>query len=182
MKCHTTKHVGIILSKDLSWHKYISSIETKARSVLNRMTRFKYILDRRCLERIYIFNIRPIMECGDAISADDNQTDLERLEMVQKDAAWVVTGATVRCSTVLLMKDVAWAPLQSRRRSYRLTLFYKIVNGLSPPYLPVMGFLPTRVADRMRYALHTSQDFRMPVCRTNSLNSSFLPNTVMGWS
>ena len=174
------KHVGIILSKDLSWHKHISSIEIKARSVLNRMTRFKYILDRRSLERIYISNIRPIMEYGDAIWAGGNQTDLDRLEMVQKDAARVVTGATARCSTALLMKDVAWAPLQSRRRSHRLTLFFKIVNGLSPPYL--CELLPTRVADGMIYALRTSQDFRVPVCRTNSFKSSFLPNAVIEWN
>jgi hypothetical protein len=63
------KHVGIILSKDLSWHKHISSIENKARSVLNQMSRFKYILDRRALERIYISNIRPILEYGDTIWA-----------------------------------------------------------------------------------------------------------------
>jgi hypothetical protein len=63
------KHVGIILSKDLSWRKHISSIENKARSVLNQMSRFKYILDRRSLERIYISNIRPILEYGDTIWA-----------------------------------------------------------------------------------------------------------------
>ena len=101
------KHVGIILSKDLSWRKHISSIENKAKSVLNRMSRFKYILDRRSLERVYMCNIRPIMEYGDAIWAGGNQTDLDRLEMVQKDAARVVTGATTRCITALLMKDVA---------------------------------------------------------------------------
>jgi hypothetical protein len=174
------KHVGIILSKDLSWRKHISSIENKARSVLNRMSRFKYILDRRSLERVYMCNIRPIMEYGDAIWAGGNQTDLDRLEMVQKDAARVVTGATARCSTALLMKDVAWPSLQSRRRSHRLALFYKIVNGLSPPYL--CELLPIRVAGRMRYALRTSHDFRVPVCRTNIFMRSFMPNTVMEWN
>ena len=96
---------------------HISSIEIKARSVLNRMTRFKYILDRRSLEKIYISNIGPIMEYGHVIWDDGNQTDLDRFVMVQKDAACVVTGATARYSTVLLMKDVAWAPLYFRRRS-----------------------------------------------------------------
>ena len=108
------------------------------------------------------------------------RTSLGTNILVQKDAARVVTGAIARCCTVLLIKDVAWAPLQSRRQSHRLTLFYKIVNGLSPPYL--CELLPTRVADRMRYTLRTSQDFRMPICRTNSFKSSFLPNTVMEWN
>ena len=76
------------------------------------MSQFKYILDRRSLERIYITNIRPITEYGDAIWASGNQTDLDRLEMVQKNASRVVTGATAHCSTALRMRDVAWAPLQ----------------------------------------------------------------------
>ena len=174
------KHVGIILSKDLSWHRHICAIEKKARSILNRLSQCKYTLDRRSLERVYISNIRPIMEYGDVIWAGGNQTDLDGLDMVQKDAARVVTGATARCSTTLLMNDVAWPSLQSRRRCHRLELFYKIVNGLSPPYL--CALLPLRVADRARYTLRTSHDFTVPVCRTNAYRRSFLPNVIMEWN
>ena len=174
------KHVGIILSRDLSWHNHICSIEKKARSVLNRLSQFKYTLDRRSLERVYMSNIRPIMEYGDVIWAGGNQTDLERLDMIQKDAARVVTGATARCSTELLSIDVSWPSLQSRRRYHRLHLFYKIVNGLSPPYL--RGLLPVRVADRARYALRTSINYTVPMCKTNSFARSFLPYSVNEWN
>ena len=105
------KHVGIILSKDLSWHRHICAIEKKARSILNRLSQCKYTLDRRSLERVYMSNIIPIMEYGDVIWAGGNQTDLDGLDMVQKDAARVVTGATARCCTTLLMNDVAWPSL-----------------------------------------------------------------------
>ena len=63
------------------------------------------------------------MEYGDVIWAGGNQSDLDGLDMVQKDAARVVTGATARRSTTLLMNDVAWPSLQSRRRCHRLELF-----------------------------------------------------------
>ena len=52
------KHVGIILSKDLSWHIHICEMEKKARYILNRLSQCKYTLDRRSLERVYISNIR----------------------------------------------------------------------------------------------------------------------------
>ena len=45
------KHVGIILTKDLSWHKHMCSKEEKAKSRINRLSQSKYRLDRRSLER-----------------------------------------------------------------------------------------------------------------------------------
>ena len=69
--------------------------------------------------------------------------DLDKLDMAHKNAARVVTEATARCDTSTLMNDVAWPMLASRRRIHRLTMFYQIVNGLSPPYL--RDLLPARV-------------------------------------
>ena len=78
------KHVGIILTEDLSWHKHICSMEEKAKSRINRLSQFKYKLDRRSLERVYISNIRPIMEYGDVIWAGGNNGYLDKLDMAQQ--------------------------------------------------------------------------------------------------
>lgn len=174
------KHVGVTISRDLSWNKHISSIENRARSVLNRMSQCKYTLTRRSLERVYFAYIRPIMEYADIVWAGGNDTDLAKLEMVQKDAARVVTGATARCSTTLLMDDIGWSTLSCRRRNHRLALFYQIVNGLSPPYLG--DLIPDRVGDRTRYALRRSNDLTMPMCRTTTFFKSFIPNMVREWN
>ena len=128
------KHVGVTISRDLSWNKRIAYIEKRALSVLNRMSEFKYALTRRSLHRVYFTYIRSIMEYAGLVWAGGNITDLDRLEMVQKDAARVVTGATARCSTTLLMGDTGWLTLSCIRRNHRLALFYQIINGLSPPY------------------------------------------------
>ena len=76
------KHVYIIMNKDISWHRHICSIK------------FNYKLDRISLERVYISNIRLIVEYGDVIWACGNNCDLDQLEMVQEEAARMVTGAT----------------------------------------------------------------------------------------
>ena len=99
------KHVGVTISRDFSWNKHIGTIENRARNVLNRLLQYKYKLTRRSLERVYLTYIRPIIEYADIVLAGVNVTDLDKLEMVQKDAARVVTGATARCSTTLLMDD-----------------------------------------------------------------------------
>ena len=58
------KHLGIYLSKDCSWHDYISYIKEKAWLRLNVMRKLKYKLDRKSLETIYIAFIRPLLEYG----------------------------------------------------------------------------------------------------------------------
>ena len=60
------------------------------------------------------------MEDGDIVWAGGNIGDLEKLVSIQVDAAWVVTGATARCSTNLLIGDVGWLTLASRRRANRI--------------------------------------------------------------
>jgi hypothetical protein len=174
------KHVGVTLSRNLAWHDHICDIEKRARSVLVRLSQFKYTLDRRSLERVYLSCIRPILEYADVAWAFSNQADFQKLDMIKKDAARVVTGATARCNTHSLMIDVGWPSLASRRRVHQLALFYQIVNGLSPPYLRCL--LPQRVSERTRYVLRTSNHLSTPASRTNTFSRSFVPSTVVEWN
>jgi hypothetical protein len=54
--------------------------------------RFKFILDRKTLETIYLTYIRPLLEYADVIW-DNNITYLvDKIEKVQMEAARIVTG------------------------------------------------------------------------------------------
>ena len=71
MEVDTHKHLGIYLSNDGSWHKQISFIKEKDCARINIMRRLKFVLDRNCLETIYISFIRSIlmvMKSGTTVS------------------------------------------------------------------------------------------------------------------
>ena len=71
------------------------------------------------------------MEYANVVWSGGNSTDLDKLELIQRDAARVVTGATTRCSTILLMDEIGCQTLATRRRNHRahrLALFYKIIT------------------------------------------------------
>ena len=74
---------------EVNFHKYVEvTIKVgKARSVLNKMSKYQFSLDRKSPELIYIANIRLIMEYANAEWAGGNAIDLHCLDMVQKDAA-----------------------------------------------------------------------------------------------
>ena len=61
------KHLGLIISDDGSWHKHIDLITKKAFIRINILRKFKYILDRKTLEKIYLTFIRPIVEYADVV-------------------------------------------------------------------------------------------------------------------
>jgi hypothetical protein len=56
------KHLGLQLSDDDNWNKHIDMITKKAFSRVNILRKFKFILDRKTLETIYITFIRPLLE------------------------------------------------------------------------------------------------------------------------
>ena len=109
-----------------------------------------------------------------------SDADLSKLDQLQKDAARIVTGATARCPTGPLMDDVAWPRLATRRRAHKLTMFHKMVNGLSPPYLSQL--LPERNGQRVRYRLREPDNYPVPLSRTMTLSKSYLPSTISIWN
>ena len=54
--------------------------------------KFKFILDRRTLEKIYLTFIRPLLEYGDVVWDCKTVYLTNKLESVQAEAARVVTG------------------------------------------------------------------------------------------
>ena len=54
-------------------------------------------------------NIRPIMEYGDVIWAGGNQTDLDGLDMVQKDAAIVIAVQKKMPPPRTILQDCEWS-------------------------------------------------------------------------
>jgi hypothetical protein len=129
------RHLGVTLSYNLSWTSHISNIYIAANQRLGMLKPVQFRVDRRSLERLYISCILPMLEYADVVWAGAFEKDLNKLDQVHHCAARLVSGATQRCSSGRLMEEVGWDSLLNRRRAHRLTLFHKIVNGKSPPYL-----------------------------------------------
>jgi hypothetical protein len=66
------KYLGLEISKDGSWQKHIDLITKKAFTRVNILRKFKFILDRKTLEKIYLTFIRHILEYADVVW--DNKT------------------------------------------------------------------------------------------------------------
>ena len=111
------------------------------------MRKFKYDLDRRALETIYISFIRPVLEYADNCTKQEKQD----LEKIQIEAARIATGTTKLVSLQKLYEEIGWETLEARRKTHKLVLFYKMFYILSPLYLSYL--VPPQVQNVSRYNL-----------------------------
>ncbi|MES9994334.1 MAG: reverse transcriptase family protein [Candidatus Thiodiazotropha sp.] len=174
------KHLGLYLSNDCTWHKHIDFITEKAWYRINILRKLKYKLDRKSLETIYLTFIRPLLEYGDIIWNNCTQQEKIELDKIQNEAARIATGATKLVSIDILYKEIGWETLEQRRNNHKLTLFYKMINSLTPLYLT--SLVPQAVSNLSRYNLRNSNDLQSINARTNQYFHSFLPSTVRDWN
>ena len=103
---------------------------------------------------------------------------MEKLESVQYSAALAVTGAWRGTSREKLYAELGWESLSSRRWSRRLTLFYKMLNRLTPEY----AIDPIPHLQQSHYSLRNQDIIGQIRTRTEKFKSSFYPDCLAEWN
>ena len=104
--------------------------------------------------------------------------DIDALEKVQRRAALYVTNNyQPRESVTNMIADLGWQPLQDRRRAFRLSMLFKIQNGL-------VGIDPK---DNLQQPVRKSRSsntnsYTIPRSRIEAHKMSFYPNTIRDWN
>ena len=112
-------------------------------------------------------HVLPHLDYGDVIY---HRTDLmDLIERVQYKAALIVSGCWQGTSRTKLYDELGWESLSDRRWVRRLTLFYKIQNGLAPLYLS--PHIPTR--NEIGMSLRNRDNNAFPPIRTERYANSF---------
>ena len=115
------------------------------------------------------------MEYADVVWDNTTLFLTNKLENVQIEAARIVTGGTRLVSINSLYKETGWGTLQARRENHKKIYFYKMVNGLVPPYLNAI--VPCTFENIHDY--NTRQTVSIPPVRTRTTlyNNYVLPST-----
>ena len=130
----TTKYLGVKIDSYLSWEQRIDFIVSKARSKLFAIRRMMP-LPKNVTETLYKSLVQPLLDYCDVAWSPGALKQVDKLERVQKLAARIVLGAPSTARSVELYKTLNWSTLDQRRRYHTATYVFKVLNGLSPPYL-----------------------------------------------
>ena len=143
------KYLGVTIDKKLTFGQHIQEKCKSATTILNMLRRNLYFAPRSVKQKAYTACVRPIMEYASNCWAPTSQKSSNTLEMVQHNAAKFVTncypkkGEFVKFSVTKILRDLKWDSLEERRTQARLSMAYKIINGLvilEPEMLPKLNF------------------------------------------
>ena len=174
------KHLGLVFSNDCTWHEHLDYIKTKAWVRIHIMRKLKFKLDRRSLQTIYFSFIRPVIEYSDVVWDNCTLYEANELEIIQIEAARIVTGATKLVSIDSLYSETGWETLASRRKKHKLQLFYKMQNSLTPDYL--LSLVPENVGNNSAYNLRIARNLNTIQARSQLYYKSFLPSVTRDWN
>ena len=170
-------HLGVSISENLEWGDHISKIASKANSTLGFLRRNLKGCPSKLKEIAYFSMVRSL-EYSCPVWDPYRQGDIDKLNKIQRAAARFVTNNYQRKSSVTaLVQDLGWTDLQTRRKNFRLTSLYKILNGLIA--VPVSDLL-TPADERTRGGYKKS--FKHIRANTTLGQNSFLYKNMPDWN
>ena len=183
------KHLGLILDPKLNFAAHINEKAGIARKGIGLIKHLRSYLPTEALMSIYTAHIRSHLDYCDFIyhipalicnfSTDINLNFvMQKLESLQYQAGLAITGMWQCTNRDKVYDELGWEPLHLRRYFRRLTQFYKIVNGLTPPYLAE----PVPPPRSHLYGTSVTNDLHPMKCRTQRFKNSFYPNAVECWN
>jgi hypothetical protein len=128
-------------------------------------------------EVAYKTMVRPRLEYASTVWDPHLKYHINNIEKVQRRAArFVCKDYSHEASVTQMLTNLQWPPLYIRRMTFRLVMFYKIVNNhVAIPAGPYL--IPS--ASSTRASSHTYQQQH---CNRNYFLYSFFPRTTVEWN
>jgi hypothetical protein len=142
--------------------------------------RFRLVLDRFTLDKVYFSFIRPILEYGDVIWDSNIQNLADKIEHVQIEAMRIVTGGTKLTSINKLYDETGWEKLADQRTNHKLVLFHKMVYREVPAYLS--NLLLDTLSNLNHHFTCRSQSISAIRTRTSLYTGYYLPSSIKLWN
>jgi hypothetical protein len=123
--------LGVVLNEDLSFHKHINSIVSKARFRVSILFRGFISRDHSIMRRAFIAYIRPILEYNSVVWSPSLLYLIELLESVQRSFSKRLPSL----SSLTYAERLAVLNLETlelRRLRFDLIFYYKVFNHLTP--------------------------------------------------
>ena len=135
------KYTGLEIGHDLNWNQHIQNVTTKANRTLGFVRRNIQTKHKGICQVAYSTIVRPQVEYASPVCRPYTQTNINKIEAVQRRAArWVTNDYSSYSSVTQMINTLGWKNRDVLGLAHaRLIMFYKIVYGLVeislPPYI-----------------------------------------------
>ena len=172
-----TKHLGVFLDSRLNFSKHIKEAIINAKKGISLLKYLSKYVSWNVLDTCYKLYVRPHLDYGDVIYHNQRADLMNSIEQVQYKAAFIVSGCWKGTCRFKLYDELGWESLSERRCARRMTMFYKISNGMAPSYLS--DHIPARSIINISLR---SRNTNPPFSRTDRYDNSFFPFCIKNWN
>ena len=167
-------YLGVKLHATASWSPHCSTTSKKAectRAFLQRnLASTPQPIKKQCYTTLLV--LRPILEYASAVWDPHCQSDIQKLELIQRRYARFTCGDYSRESSVTeMLQTLGWDTMAERRAKLRQDLVHVVDIPLDQHF--------TELTTRTR---GNSEKFRVPYSRTLSAKHSFFPDATRIWN
>ena len=177
---HVNSHpyLGVEIDNKLRWDKHIHNITKKANSILGLLKRNLSNCPTDVKSTAYKALVRPVLEYASSVWDPHHQCDVDKLESIQRRAArFCMADYSYKSSVKIMLHELDWPLLKTRRHNTRLHMLYKINNNLVA--INKDELIPTiRTNTRNNHDLN----FQVPYAKKNVYKHSFFPHTLKDWN
>ena len=159
------KHLGIILTYNLSWDEHLNSIIKQVNLKLSMLHNVRQ-LSRKTLDSLFKLHVRSCIDyCIQVYGPSLNSTQIDKLNRIQYRAAKLTTMAMKFTSKQKIFTELGWESIDKRIEYLSLCLFHKIhihetraqIRQCLPPVLQYPNF--TRSNKHYNSYPETNNDF-----------------------
>ncbi|XP_072021163.1 uncharacterized protein [Amphiura filiformis] len=124
-------YLGAELESSMKWKEHIRKVTTKASRVLGFLQRNIWFCSKKVKIAAYKTLVRPVLEYASCVWDPHVKKNINSLERIQRRAArFCVHNFKRDASVTSMLEHLEWSTLEDRRKNSRLTMLYKILNGL----------------------------------------------------
>ena len=164
----------------MNWEAHITKLISKANRKIGLIWKISGHLPRICAENMYSYYIRPVLVYGSTIYDNCSKQLREKLEDTQRRAGIACTRAFYQTPTKVLLSELGWSTLETRRSYMRLLQMYKMKNHHVPNYLRTI--LPPPQCHYSNYPTRFHNNFMVPHTKTAKCHEAFITKTTLGWN
>ena len=145
--CSSARNLGFILDSNFKLDKHISSVVKTSFFQLRVISKVKPFLPKKQLEMLIHALISSRLDYCNSLYIGIDQSQLQRLQLVQNSAARLLTSTKKRDHISPVLASLHWLPVKFRVEFKVLLFVFKSLHGLSPSYLKdlIHPYVPPRV-------------------------------------
>ncbi len=178
----TAKYLGLTFADNLSWGTHIHNVTSKANKTLGFLRRNLAFAPRDTRESAFKTMVRPQLEFASCIWSPYTETDISKVEKVQRTAArWVCRRWRNQSHVGEMLEDLGWPTLAQRRDTASLAFFFKIHHGQVD--IDRANYLQQLHNPRTtRSSTNHPFQYSRPLAYSDTFKYSYFPRTIPLWN